>query len=174
MKQSLKCVMRWGPHHQCPGYVVVSITEQASQHLIPLNILEELTQFQFWTIFFLSLTSGLVHINPPPCFSWSILGTSVLVTEDLVTVSSVVMKVEMLYAVDLPNVSSLSGEIHNWYTKKNKEKHHGSNSLPSTLSSTLTRIFRFYTNIKALVTILYTFPITYALLRDLSVGLRSH
>ena len=52
-----------GTTHQCPGYVVVSITEQAYQHLIPLNTLEELSQFQFWTIFFLSLTSGLVHIK---------------------------------------------------------------------------------------------------------------
>ena len=42
------------------------------------------------------------------------LGPSMLVTEDLAIVSCVVMKVEELYAVDLPNVSSLSGEIHNW------------------------------------------------------------
>ena len=33
---------------------------------------------------------------------------SVLVTEDLATVSIVVMKVGELYAVELPNVSSLS------------------------------------------------------------------
>ena len=70
---------------------------------------------------------------------------SVLVTEDLATVSSVVMKVGELYAVDLPNVPSLSGEVHNWYTKwKYEEKDHGSNSLPSTLSSTLIRISSFY------------------------------
>ena len=35
-----------------------------------------------------------------------------LVTEDLATVSSVVMKVGELYDVDLPNVFSLNGEIH--------------------------------------------------------------
>ena len=86
---------------------------------------------------------------------------SVLVTEDLATVSSVMMKVEELYAIDLPNVSSLSGVIQNWYTKwKSEEKDHGLNSLPSTLSSTLTRISSFYPNIKALVTILYTLPVT--------------
>ena len=45
LKQSLKCVMRWGLHHQCPGYAVVSVTEQAYQHLIPLNTLEELSHF---------------------------------------------------------------------------------------------------------------------------------
>ena len=86
---------------------------------------------------------------------------SVLVTEDLSTASSVVMKVGELYAVDLPNMFSLSGEIHNWYIKwKSEEKGHGSNSLPSTLSSTLTRISSFYPNIKALVNILYTLPVT--------------
>ena len=71
------------------------------------------------------------------------------------------MKVGELFAVDLPNVSSLSGEIHYWYTKwKSEEKEHGSNSLPSTLSSTLTRISSFYPNTKALVTILCTLSVT--------------
>ena len=57
--------------------------------------------------------------------------------------------------------SAPSGEIHNWYTRwKSEEKNHGSNSLPSTLSSTLTRISSFYPNIKALVTILCTLPVT--------------
>ena len=85
----------------------------------------------------------------------------VLVTEDLGTVSSVVMKVGELYTSDLPNVSCLSGEIHNWYTKwKSEEKDHGSTSLPSTLSSTLPRISSFYPNIKALITILCTLPVT--------------
>ena len=54
-----------------------------------------------------------------------LLVPSVLVTEDLATVSSVVMKVGELYAEALPNVSSLSGQIHNWYTKwKSEEKDH--------------------------------------------------
>ena len=58
-------------------------------------------------------------------------------------------------------MSSLSGEIHNWYTKwKSEEKDHGSNLLPSTLSSTLTRIYNFYPKIKALVTLLCTLPVT--------------
>ena len=63
LKQSLKCIMRWELYHQCPGNVVVCVTELAYQSLIPLNALVELSQFQFWTIFFLSLTSGLVHIK---------------------------------------------------------------------------------------------------------------
>ena len=86
---------------------------------------------------------------------------SVLVREDLSTVSSVVMKVGELYAVDLPDVSSLSSEIHNWYTKwKLEEKCNGVNALPSTLSATLPRISSFYPNIKALVVILCTLPVT--------------
>ena len=140
--------------------MVISITEQAYQHLIPLNTLEELSQFHFWAIFFLSLTSGLVHIKKTCCLSLYLV-PSVLATEALATVSSVVMKVGELYAVDLPNVSSHSGEIHNWYTKwKSEEKDRDSNSLLSTLSSTLTRISSFYPNIKSLITILCTLPVT--------------
>ena len=76
--------------------------------------LEELPQLQFWTIFVLSLTSGLVHLKKT-AFQGLYLVPSVLVTEDLATVSSVVMKVEELYAVDIPNVSSLSGETKTNY-----------------------------------------------------------
>ena len=84
-----------------------------------------------------------------------------LATEALATMSSIAMKVGELYAVDFLNVSSLSGEIYNWFTKwKSEEKYHGSNSLPSTLTSTLTRISSFYPNIKTLVTTLCTLPVT--------------
>ena len=95
-----------------------------------------------------------------------------LVTEDFATVSSVMMKVGELYAVDLTNVSSLSGEIHNWYTMwKSEEKDHGSNSLPSTLSSTLTRISSFYPNIKTLV-ILCTLSVTSCTAERSFIGLK--
>ena len=51
-----------------------------------------------------------------------------------------IMETGELYAVDLPNVSSLKSEVHNWYTKwKTEEKDHGSPALPS-LSSALPRI----------------------------------
>ena len=62
MKQSLKCVVWLGLHHQCAGYVVVSITEQTCQHPIFLSTTEESSQFQFWTIL-LSSTGGLAHIR---------------------------------------------------------------------------------------------------------------
>ena len=78
------------------------------------------------------------------CFQGLYLVPSVLVTEDLATVSSTVIKVGELYDVDLPNESSLSDEVHNWYTKwKSEEKDHGSNSLPSTFSSALLPISSF-------------------------------
>ena len=86
---------------------------------------------------------------------------SVLVKEDFQTVSSVVMKVGELYAVDLPDLSSLNAELENWHTKwESEEKEYGFNALPSTLSSTLPRISSFYPNIKALVTVLCTLPVT--------------
>ena len=106
------------------------------------------------------LDSSLVNIKKL-FFKVLYLVPSVLVTEDLATVSSVVIKVGELYAVDLPNISSFSGEILNWYIKRKSEyKDHRSNSLPSTPSSTLTKISSFYPNIKALVIILCTLPAT--------------
>jgi hypothetical protein len=63
---------------------------------------------------------------------------SALVTKDLPTVSKTIMEAGDLYAVDLPNVSSLKSEVHNWYTKwKTEERDHGSSALTSSLSSAL-------------------------------------
>ena len=47
---------------------------------------------------------------------------SVLVTKDLPSVSKMIMETGEFYAVDLPNVSSLKSEIHNWYMKWQTEK----------------------------------------------------
>ena len=86
---------------------------------------------------------------------------SVLVTEDLEKVTTVVTEVGEQYTVDLPNASSLGSEVHNWHTKwKMEEKNNGKSSLPTTLSSTLPQISAFYPNIKALVTVLCTPPVT--------------
>ena len=50
---------------------------------------------------------------------------AVLVMEDLASVSDVLIKVGEHYDFDLPNVSSLDGEIHNWYSKwKSEEENH--------------------------------------------------
>ena len=56
-----KMCNEWELHHQCPGYVVVSVTEQAYQHPLSLNTLEEPSLFQFWTILFLSLRMFSSH-----------------------------------------------------------------------------------------------------------------
>ena len=86
---------------------------------------------------------------------------SVLVTNDLQTVSKAVVEAGEFYAVDLPNLSSLKSEVHNWYTKwKTEEKDNGLSALPSSLSSTLSKISEFYPNIKALVTVVCTLPVT--------------
>jgi hypothetical protein len=105
---------------------------------------------------------------------------SVLVTKDLPTVSKTIVEAGEFYAVDLPNVSSLKSEVHNWYTKwKTEEKDHGSSALPS-LSSALPRISGFYPNIRALVTVLCTLPVTscsaersFSGLKRIKTGLRS-
>ena len=63
---------------------------------------------------------------------------SVLVTEDVEKVTTVVTKVGEQYTVDLPNASSLGSEVHNWHTKWiNGGENNGKSSLPTTLSSTL-------------------------------------
>ena len=85
-----------------PRICVVSVTEQAYQHLIPMNTLEELSQFLFWTIFFPSFNRFSSHQKI--VFQDLYLAPSLLVTEDLATVSSVAMKLGRLYAVDLPVV----------------------------------------------------------------------
>lgn len=86
---------------------------------------------------------------------------SVMVTEDLSTVSQIVMKAGDFYSADLPDVSSLNCELQNWYTKWNTEKEtHGISALPATLYSTLPRVSSFYPNVKALVTVLCTLPVT--------------
>ena len=86
---------------------------------------------------------------------------SVLVAEDLSHVTSIVLKVGELYAVDLPDPSSLGSELHNWSIKWKTEKEtHGVSALPTTLCSTLPQISSFYPNIKALVTVLCTLPVT--------------
>ena len=133
LKLSLKCVMRWGLHHQCPGYVVVSVTEQAYQHLTPLNTLEELSHFHLDHL--LSELDKWFSSHKKPCFSRSILGTISVGNRRSCNCVQCGDESGVAICYRPPNVSSLCGEIHNWYTKWKFD----SNSLPSTLSSTLTK-----------------------------------
>ena len=142
------------------------ITEPIHQHLIFLNILEEISPFPYWTTYLQRFSS-----HQKITFQGFYLVPAVLVMEDLATVSDVLIKVGEHCDLDLPNVFSLGGKIHSWYSKwKSEEENHGLTSLPSTLSSILPRISSFFPNIKALGTILCTLPVTSALLRDPLVG----
>ena len=89
LKLSLKCVMRWALHHQCPGYVVVSGTEQAYQ---PASNPSEYFRRTITVLILDHLLSELdkqfsSHQNS--AFVGLYLVPSVLVTEDLASVSSV-------------------------------------------------------------------------------------
>ena len=68
------------------------------------------------------------------------------------------MKAGAFYAADLPNVSFLKSELHNWYTKWTTVKEtDGLIVLPAILYSTLPN---FHPNIKALITVHCTLPVT--------------
>ena len=85
---------------------------------------------------------------------------SLLVKESLATVTNKVLEVGQFYEVDLPSVSALKSEVHSWYTRwKSMEKEHGCAAL-SSLATTLPKISEFYPNIKALITVLCTLPVT--------------
>ena len=151
--------MRWGLHHQCSGYVAISVTEQPYQHLISLNTLEELSQFQIWTIFFLNLTSGLDHIKN--CFSRSILGAISVGNRGSCNCVQCGDEGGGAICCRPPKCvlsqwwdPQLVHQVEIWRERS------WLNSLPSTLSSTLTRISSFYLNIKSYVTILCTLPVT--------------
>ena len=120
LKQSLKCVMRWGPHHQCPGYVVVSVTRASIPASNPSEYFRR-------TIIVSSLDHLLSELDKAfSSHKKKLIFKVYTLYHQCWQVSSEVMKVGELYAVDLTNVSSLSGEIHNWYTKwKSEEKDHG-------------------------------------------------
>ena len=86
---------------------------------------------------------------------------SLLVKGSLATVTNKVLEVGQLYEVDLPSVSALKSELHSWYTRwKSTEREYGCAALPSSLATTLPKISKFYPNIKALITVLCTLPVT--------------
>ena len=66
-----------------------------------------------------------------------------------------------MYKGDLPSPECLDSELHCWRLKwQHQLKKHGENSLPSSLTPTLRHITSMYPNIRALVTILCTLPVT--------------
>ena len=86
---------------------------------------------------------------------------SFLVSKTLEEVSPKIQELGDLYEDDLPFHSSLSSEFHCWYVKwKDQEKEHGSASLPTTLYHTLPQSSSIFPNIRVLVQILCTLPVT--------------
>ena len=67
-----------------------------------------------------------------------------------------------MYLSDLPFVSSLQSELHSWYLKwKQLEQENGHVSLPKTPSFTLPHASSLFPNIKVILLILCTLPVTF-------------
>ena len=82
------------------------------------------------------------------------------VKESLATVPNKVLEVGQLYEVDLPSVSALKSELHSCVHQMKVHGEKGRAALPSSLATTLPKISNFYSNIKALIMVLCTLPVT--------------
>ena len=66
-----------------------------------------------------------------------------------------------MYQEDLPSPDSIENELHCWWMKwQAQSSEHGSVSLPYTPFQTLRQVTSMYPNIKALISILCTLPVT--------------
>ena len=76
-------------------------------------------------------------------------------------ISSKVCQLGDMYGDDLPHPSSLQSELHCWHLKwKQQEEEHGRCSLPTTPSISLPHASSLFPNIKVLLLILCTLPVT--------------
>ena len=86
---------------------------------------------------------------------------AVLVTKSFEEIVPKVRKLGEMYLSDLPFISSLQSELHSRYLKwKQQEQEHGHDSLPKTPSLTLPHASALFPNIKVLLLILCTLPVT--------------
>ena len=86
---------------------------------------------------------------------------AVLVTKPIEEIVPKVRQLGEMYADDLPSTSSLQSKRHCWYLKwKQLEQEHGQVSLPTTPSFTLPHASSLFPNIKVLLLILCTLPVT--------------
>ena len=84
---------------------------------------------------------------------------SVLITKEMEDISPQVC--QLVYDDDLPHSCSLQSELHCWHLKwKKQELEHGRSSLPTTPSFTLPHASSLFPNIKVLLLILCTLPVT--------------
>ena len=88
-----------------PAPAVVKGTERAHQQSILLSTTKK--QSLLWTIFLLSSTGALHHTKK------QLYKVSAISVDNRGPFNCGAIKVGDLYAVDLPDVSSLSAEIHN-------------------------------------------------------------
>ena len=85
---------------------------------------------------------------------------SVLVKRSLDEATTQIADVGKMYTDDLPFPSCLHGEVHTWHLKWSEENSRGSASLPTTLETTLPHATSMFPNIRELLRILCTLPVT--------------
>ena len=86
---------------------------------------------------------------------------SVMASLTLEDTTATISQLTDMYLEDLPLCNSIEGELHCWWMKWQKELcEHGHASLPKTLLQALRRATTMFPNIRALISILCTFPVT--------------
>lgn len=86
---------------------------------------------------------------------------SVLVSKSVEEISSNICQLVEMYDIDLPHSSSLQSELHCWHMKwKQQEREHGQSSLPTSPFMSLPHASAMFPNIKVLLLILCTLPVT--------------
>ena len=101
------------------------------------------------------------NVHQQTALSGLYLVPSILITKTLEEVTVKLKKLGDMYVDDLPHPSSLQSEVHSWHLKwKQQVKDHGEESLPTTLSFTLPHASSLFPNIKVLLVILCTLPVT--------------
>ena len=90
-----------------------------------------------------------------------LLVPSILVTKSLAEATRELAVVGSMYNDDLPNPSSLQSETHTWHLKWTQERdNHGDRALPKSLAFTLPHAGSLFPNIRELLCILCTLPVT--------------
>ena len=86
---------------------------------------------------------------------------TVLVKKSVEEITPKVCELGEMYCDDLPSTNSLQSELHCWYLKwKRVEQEQGQAALPKTPSFTLPHVSSLFPNIKGLLLILCTLPVT--------------
>ena len=106
---------------------------------------------------------------------------SVLVSKSVYEISPKICQLGQMYECDLPHSSSLLSELHCWHMKwKQQEKEHRQASLPTSPFLSLPHASAMFSNIKVLLLILCTLPVTscsaegsFSSLKWITIALRS-